>query len=106
MVYLIDGDDFASRLERCIEPSNCAKLIEGRVIERDINHQVDEEMTLRDEVSHEALKAAALAAPGGFPTLLSGGFPTLLYGTYCFTCPASDVLRSYSAATRSGQFPA
>jgi hypothetical protein len=63
-----------------------------------INHQVDEEMTLRDEVSHEALKAAALAAPGGFPTLL--------YGTYCFTCPASDVLRSYSAATRSGQFPA
>jgi hypothetical protein len=34
-----------------------------------IDHQIDEGMILRDEVSDEALEAAALAAFGGFPTL-------------------------------------
>jgi hypothetical protein len=29
------GEDFATRLERAVEASNRAKLIEGRVIERD-----------------------------------------------------------------------
>jgi hypothetical protein len=41
-----------------------------------------------DEVSDEALEAAALVAVGGLPTLPS---------TYCFACP-SDPPRSYSAS--------
>jgi len=56
-----------------------------------IDHQIDEEMILREEVSDEALEAAALVALGGLPTLPH---------TYCFACP-SDPLRSYSAATRA-----
>jgi hypothetical protein len=48
-----------------------------------IDHQIDEEMILRDEVSDEALEAAALVELGGFPTLPH---------TYCFACP-SDPLR-------------
>jgi hypothetical protein len=47
---------------------------------------------LIDEVSDEALEAAAFVA--------LGGLPTLMYRTYCFSCP-SDPLRSYSSATRS-----
>jgi hypothetical protein len=38
-----------------------------------------EEMILRDEVSDEALEAAALVTVGGLPTLPH---------TYCFACPA------------------
>jgi hypothetical protein len=49
-----------------------------------IDHQIDEEMILRDQVSDEALEAAALVA--------LGGLPTLMYRTYCFACP-SDPLR-------------
>jgi hypothetical protein len=45
-----------------------------------IDHQIDEEMILRDEVSDEALEAAALVA--------LGGLPTLMYRTYCFACPS------------------
>jgi len=56
-----------------------------------IDHQIDEEMILREEVSDEALEAAALVAIGELPTLPH---------TYCFACP-SDPLRSYSAATRA-----
>ena len=59
-----------------------------------IDHQIDEEMIFRDEVSDEAVEAAAFLA--------LGGFPTLMYRTYCFTCPPSDPLRSYSAAARPG----
>ena len=44
-----------------------------------IDHQIDEEMIFRDEVSDEALEAAALVALGGLPTLPH---------TYCFACPA------------------
>jgi hypothetical protein len=36
-VGYITGNDFASRLERCIERSNRAKLIEGRAINADDN---------------------------------------------------------------------
>jgi hypothetical protein len=50
-----------------------------------IDHQIDEEMILRDEVSDEALEAAAFVA--------IGGLPTLMYRTYCFSCP-SDPLRN------------
>jgi hypothetical protein len=42
-------------------------------------HQIDEEMILTDEVSDEALEAAAFVA--------LGGLPTIMYRTYCFTCP-------------------
>jgi hypothetical protein len=49
-----------------------------------IDHQIDEEMILRHEVSDEALEAAALVA--------LGGLPTLMYRTYCFARP-SDPLR-------------
>ena len=45
--------------------------------------QIDEETMLIEEVSDEALEAAAFVALGGFPTLPN---------TYCFACP-SDPLR-------------
>ena len=45
-----------------------------------IDYQTDEELIFKDEVTDEAVEAAA------FATL--GGFPTLIYGTYCFACPA------------------
>ena len=53
-----------------------------------IDHQVEEGTILRDEVSDEALEAAAFVA--------LGGLPTIMYRTYCFACPA-DPLRSLSA---------
>ncbi len=62
---------------------------------RQVEQQLDEDLAqaiLRDEVSDEALEAAALFD--------LGGLPTLMYATYCFACPA-DPQRSYSAATRS-----
>jgi hypothetical protein len=46
-----------------------------------IDHQIDEEMILRDDVSDEAVEAAAFVALGGFPTLPN---------TYCFACPSDD----------------
>ena len=52
-----------------------------------IDHQIEQEMILRDEVSDPALEAAALIAVGGLPTLPN---------TYCFACP-SDPLRVISA---------
>jgi hypothetical protein len=55
-----------------------------------IDHQIDEEMILRDEVSDEALEAAVLVAL----------FPTLPH-TYCFACPASRADRP-SALSNSG----
>jgi hypothetical protein len=45
-----------------------------------IDHQIEQEMILRDEVSDEALEAAFVAV---------GGFPTLPH-TYCFACPSDD----------------
>jgi hypothetical protein len=50
------------------------------------------EMVLTDQVSDEALEAAAFSA--------LGGFPTLLYGTYCFACP-SDPLRDRAKLTEA-----
>jgi hypothetical protein len=57
-----------------------------------IDHQIGEEMILIDEVSDEAVEAAAFIA--------LEGLPTPKYHTYCFTCPSSDPPRNYSAATR------
>ena len=54
-----------------------------------IDHQVDEEMILIDEVSDEALEAAALAVNGRFPTLPN---------TYCFACPSVPALFSFDPA--------
>ena len=45
----------------------------------DLN-QPDERDLLRDEVSDEALEAAASVA--------TGGLPTLWYSTHCFGCPS------------------
>jgi hypothetical protein len=62
-----------------------------------IDRQINEEMILlRDEVSDEAVEAAALVTVGGFPTLPH---------TYCFACP-SGPLRSQNskkALTFSGE---
>jgi hypothetical protein len=58
-----------------------------------VDHQIDEEMMLRDEVSDEALEAAALVA--------LGGLPTLMHATYCFACP-SDPLRDRAIARSNG----
>jgi hypothetical protein len=46
-----------------------------------IDHQTDEEMILRGEVSDEAVEAAAL--------VILGGLPTLMHNTYCYACPAT-----------------
>ena len=54
-----------------------------------IDHQIDEEIILIDEVSDEVVEAAAVVA--------LGGLPTLMYRTYCFACP-SDPLRDRAIA--------
>jgi hypothetical protein len=84
----VTNDTFAERLERAVAASERAKLIEGRVNVM-IDHQIDEELILIDEVSDEVVEAAALVA--------LGGFPTLIYGTYCFACPASPCAKLLSA---------
>jgi len=57
-----------------------------------IDPQIDDEMILTDEVSDEALEAAAVVALGGLPTLSS---------TYCFACP-SDRVKLIEARPNSG----
>ena len=47
-----------------------------------IDHQINEEMILRDEISDEALEAAGLVALGALPTLPN---------TYCFACPSGPL---------------
>jgi hypothetical protein len=47
-----------------------------------IDHQIDEQLILIDEVSDEAVEAAALVALGGLPTLPH---------TYCFACPSDPL---------------
>src|ERR1700757_3865896 len=42
--------------------------------------QTDEGDLLRDEISDQAIEAAASVAPGGLPTLW--------YSTHCFGCPS------------------
>jgi hypothetical protein len=49
--------------------------------------QTDDDALLRDDVSDDAIEAAAVAR---------GGFPTLLYGTYCFGCPSRPPLKLLS----------
>ena len=58
-----------------------------------IDHQIDEEMILRHEVSDEALEAAALVA--------LGGLPTLMYRTYCFACPSDPLQDTPSPAANA-----
>ena len=41
------------------------------------DHQIDEEMILRDEVSDEAVEAAAFVALGGAPLIAIGGIDPL-----------------------------
>jgi hypothetical protein len=55
-----------------------------------IDHQIDEEMILRDEVSDEAVECAAGIALGGFPTLPH---------TYCFACPAGPAFGNRKGVT-------
>jgi hypothetical protein len=64
-----------------------------------IDHQIDEEMILIDEVSDDALEAAAFVS--------LGGFPTLLYGTYCFACPATrfEATQSHLSFDPAGDRP-
>jgi hypothetical protein len=50
--------------------------------------QFDDDVPLRDDVSDDAIEAAAVAR---------GGFPTLLYGTYCFGCPSGATIRGQVA---------
>ena len=52
-----------------------------------IDHQVDEEMILRHDVSDEALEAVALVTVGELPTLPN---------TYCFACPSDNPARRWS----------
>jgi hypothetical protein len=54
-----------------------------------IDPQIDDEMILMDEVSDEAVEAAACVE--------LGGLPTLMHRTYCFACP-SDPLRDRAIA--------
>ena len=54
-----------------------------------IDHQIEDEMIFIDEVSDEALEAAALAVIGRFPTLPN---------TYCFACPSILALFSFDPA--------
>ena len=51
-----------------------------------IDHQLDEEMILIDEVCDEAMEAAALVALGGLPTLPNA---------YCFACPSGVPRHQY-----------
>jgi len=53
-------------------------MVKRSVEVRHSDQQIDEEMILSDEVSDEAMEAAASATVGGFPTLPN---------TYCFCLP-------------------
>jgi len=57
----------------------------------DLN-QPDEADLLRDEVSDEALEAAASVA--------TGGLPTLWYSTHCFGCPSRPAISGQTAQQR------
>ena len=53
-------------------------------------NQTDEGYLLRDEVSDEAVEAAASVA--------TGGLPTLWYSTHCFGCPSRPTLGRQASA--------
>jgi len=57
-----------------------------------IDHQIDEKMIFRGEVSDEAVEAAGLVALGGFPTLPH---------TYCFGCPSDPLDTQSRRSTRN-----
>ena len=59
----------------------------------DLN-QPDEGDLLRDEVSDEAVEAAA--------SIATGGLPTLWYSTHCFGCPSRPTLGSQIQGAQSG----
>jgi len=54
-----------------------------------IDHQIDEETILIDEISDEAVEAAAGVALGGLPTIMDR--------TYCFACPSGDCAKLIEA---------
>ena len=62
----------------------------------EVLNQPDEGDLLRDEVSDEAVEAAASVA--------TGGLPTLWYSTHCFGCPSRPTLR-HQVAQRGGGAP-
>jgi len=53
-----------------------------------IDHQINEEMIFRDEVSDEAVEAAAFVTLGGLPTLI-----ILLIASLVLRCAAKRVVR-------------
>jgi hypothetical protein len=57
----------------------------------DLN-QTDEGDLLRDEVSDEALEAAASVA--------TGGLPTVWYSTHCFGCPSGPAIGGQATQQR------
>jgi hypothetical protein len=58
-------------------------MIDHQIDEEMIDHQIDDEMILTDEISDEAVEAAAFVALRGFQTVMNA--------TYCFACPADPL---------------
>jgi hypothetical protein len=66
-----------------------APMMKGR---NEALNQPDEGDPLRDEVSDEAVEAAASVA--------TGALPTLWYSTHCFGCPSRPTIRGQAAHAR------